>query len=593
MSIKIAILDSGVKIDHPAFHSVKIKGFSLHVNEKGVYQSNDFEDHIGHGTAIFYLISTQLKKAEIYNIKIIDSHMRLKQDDLEKVLQYIYDNFYFDIINISMGLVRCGCVNKLQEICDKIHEKGTLIVSAFDNNGAISFPAALNNVVGIDSQVMPELKNDYIYIENSIVNIVGHQSRMRVAWINPDYIIVHGNSFTCANVTVQCAYQIINNGYYDIKALCKNKQVFTKKIESRLPFKINKAAVFPFNKEIHALARFENMLNFEIIDYFSTRITGQIGKRIADILPDCHNERIIKNIDSIQWDQFDTLIIGHQEKLSMLTNKKWGETILNVAIKKRKNIFCFDPIDSYIIKGTPPKNLYYPKFNENFFVKRFGKLYKSNKPILSVIGTSSQQGKFTLQLLLRKKLIQRGYYVGQLGTEPSSLLFNLDFVFPCGYNGQIRLDISQTITAINDLIWDISQKDPDIIITGGQSGLLAYNDSNALFNSFYHQLVFSAIQPDAIILCINPYDDINFIERTIKVSESLSNGKIIGIVCYPMDITEGWKGRMGSKSRISSHKILELKNKINKKLYNNIQLYMLDDDSDIDNLIDTIISFFR
>lgn len=287
------------------------------------------------------------------------------------------------------------------------------------------------------------------------------------------------------------------------------------------------------------------------------------------------------------------LILGHIETLSILSGKDSCTSIVDAATKKGKNIYCFDPPETLFENEKIPDNLFCPKYIENSFTKRFGKLYKTDKPILSIIGTNSRQGKFTLQLCLRKKLIKRGFSVGNMGTEPSSLLFDFEAIFPCGYNGMIQLDIPQTITSVNELIWDITQNNPDIIITGGQSGFLPYNESNALMFPSYHQIVFSAIQPDAIILCINPYDEIDFIERTIKVAEGLSNGKVIGIVCFPVDVSEGWQGRMGGHNRISEHQEVELKNRLSKKFNNNIGIYMLDNDSEIDALVESVIYYFQ
>lgn len=325
MSLKIAILDSGVKRAHPSFEKDQVRGFSLHVKNNKVELSKDFEDCIGHGTAIFYLINTQLKKdkicAEIFNIKILDSYTHLAQEDFELILKYIYEHFEFDVINISMGFVQCGNISNIQDICKKIYESGTVIVSAFNNNGAISFPAALNNVIGVDSQHFENLDNEYVCIKNSVVNVVGKQHSMRVAWINPDYIFVSGNSFVCANVTVQIAKQIVKRGVFDINVLCNQTYSFNKKQEYQIPFRIEKAAIYPFNKEIHAIARFEDMLYFDVVGYYAPRISGQVGKKILDILPNCNNNTIIKDIDDINLDEIDTLILGHNEILNVLSKK--------------------------------------------------------------------------------------------------------------------------------------------------------------------------------------------------------------------------------------------------------------------------------
>ena len=116
---------------------------------------------------------------------------------------------------------------------------------------------------------------------------------------------------------------------------------------------------------------------------------------------------------------------------------------------------------------------------------------------------------------------------------------------------------------------------------------------NARMFPSYSQIVFSALQPDAIILCISPYDDIDFIERTIKAAEGLSRGKVIGIVCFPIDAADGWEGRMGVKKRITLNRELKIKSQLSCRFNNGIGIYMLDKSSDIDELVLSIIDFFQ
>lgn len=106
-------------------------------------------------------------------------------------------------------------------------------------------------------------------------------------------------------------------------------------------------------------------------------------------------------------------------------------------------------------------------------MRRFGMLYHINKPVLGIFGTSSKQGKYTLQLLLRYKLIEYGYKVGQLGTEPSALLFDMDSVFPMGYGCSVELDGFDTVIYLNHIMNTISQKENDIILVGSQSGTIS------------------------------------------------------------------------------------------------------------------------
>lgn len=113
---KIAIIDSGVKLNHPAFKNNDIQGFSLRVDLTGrVIKSEDFNDTIGHGTAIYYLINKFTIDCEITNIKIYDKTDDIDQSKFETILEYIYKEYNFNIINISMGIVVCGNTGKMQK----------------------------------------------------------------------------------------------------------------------------------------------------------------------------------------------------------------------------------------------------------------------------------------------------------------------------------------------------------------------------------------------------------------------------------------------------------------------------------------------
>ncbi|MCI9414479.1 MAG: DUF1611 domain-containing protein [Clostridiales bacterium] len=489
-----------------------------------------------------------------------------------------------------MGFLSCGSIAALQSLFDKFYQKGSIVVSAFDNNGAVSFPAALCHVIGVDGQELAGSPEGFMYVENSIVNIVGKIRNMRVAWTSPDYIIVRGNSYLCALITLKIAESLQDQKKFQLSQICTSQHHNEKPVKAEVPFSISKAMIFPFNKEMHAIARYEEMLSFEAAKYCSLRITGQVGRTVADILPGCRNKKVIQDINTVAWDEFDTLIIGHTGELDRIIGAGFKKDLFQKSLAFGKNVYSLDPLPDEFKSGAFSSKLFSLGFDEKNLEKRFGKLYKTNKPVLAVIGTNSQQGKFSLQLELRKNFLRRGYIVGQIGTEATSPLFGFDEVFPCGYNGQVSLDLPQTIAAVNGMIWNITQKDVDIIIAGAQSGFIAYNDYNAMMYPIYHQLYFTALQPDAVILCINPFDDVSFVRRTIYAAEGLSCGKVIGIVCFPFDVMSNWQGNFGKKMRISKLREEELKrmykNDLNKKVY------MLDREDDTNKLVLDCINFF-
>ena len=180
-------------------------------------------------------------------------------------------------------------------------------------------------------------------------------------------------------------------------------------------------------------------------------------------------------------------------------------------------------------------NFYYtPHFNtENLPVNFYGRLRKIGKPIIFVGGTSSKQGKFNLQLELRKFFLEEGIKVGQLGTEPSSLLFGFEEVFPIGYNSTVHLDTEEMAVAANYLISKIEDQDPDLIIIGAQGFMLSNNYSHRQQNDFINIAMLWSCQADSVLLMINESDSIEYIKRTISFLESYVNTNVLCLVLSP------------------------------------------------------------
>lgn len=143
--IKIIIIDSGVRVNHPKFKEDSIKGFSLIEGRK----SENFEDDYGHGTAIYNIIRKCNDIADILNIKVPDIEHGTGQNVLVEVLEYIHDNEKADIINLSLGCSGLEDNRTLQRVCSRLSQKGIIICSAFDNDGSISYPAYFDDVIGI------------------------------------------------------------------------------------------------------------------------------------------------------------------------------------------------------------------------------------------------------------------------------------------------------------------------------------------------------------------------------------------------------------------------------------------------------------
>ena len=294
---------------------------------------------------------------------------------------------------------------------------------------------------------------------------------------------------------------------------------------------INKAIVFPFNKEIHSIATYEDLISFEIIGYYDSRYNLKCGKKVKDVLPHSDNEKIIMDIDKINWrDDFDTFICGHIKELENTTKKQYLKEIIKNCKAYGKQLYCFDNVLEYD-STLPIEKIYFPYSDESMMPQnRLGKLRIPHIPTLAVMGTSSKQGKMTVQLALRRILLEKGINVGNIGTEPESSLFDFDFTFAYGYGATDYTDMSQMVQILNEMIFEMEKKGKELVIAGAQSGTVPYCINNLSMIPFKTYAFLLGIQPDSVILCINAFDPIDYVKKTIAFIESLINTKVIAIV---------------------------------------------------------------
>jgi uncharacterized NAD-dependent epimerase/dehydratase family protein len=588
---KIAIIDSGVNVKHPAFSKSK----PVLICDEERYEVKNF---YGHGTAIYNIIKKVEDIAEITNFKLNNVESGVCEDELINILTTIKNEYNFDIINLSLGISICEEIDRLYSVCKALTESGTIIVSAFDNTGSISYPAAFENVIGVTSGQSCFRINDFEYIQDTIVNLGAKGDIQKLAWNNPDYILLGGNSFACAHVTVQVA-KLMFDGIFGLDNILQvfkdkakkhylNESMISLKNNQSIPFLIKKAVIFPFNKEMHSLIRFAPDLKFEIVGVYDSKYSANVGSTTDHIMKSEVRSIPIQNIAQIKWDSFDTLILGHLDEMSSLINKHdLQHNLIKTAISKKKNVYAFDDVTQFI---TSP-NIYSPKvLKKDLPPYRFGKLHRLSKPIIGVYGTSSRQGKFTLQLELRKFFQSAGYKIGQIGTEPSSLLYGMDYVYPMGYNNSVYIQDYEVIRYLNSLMADICKKDVDLIITGSQSGVLPYDTGNLAQFSLPQIDFLLGTQPDAVVLCINPYDELEYVMRTKQFIESSVDCKVVALVMFPMDLKDDWTGIYGRRVELNNEKYTELLKAISEKF--SMPVYKLGNKKDIDMLGESIIEYF-
>lgn len=593
----VIVLDSGIDKDHEIFSEKNIDALQVTYDKNNeLIMVQQYEVTYGHGTAIASVLLGNDSIDEMLSVNILHSEFETDEDTLVFALEYIIRNCSPTVVNMSLGITCCADKKRLLACCENLVNAGFILVSAFDNDGAMAFPAAFNSVIGVRSSDLAFSSEDYELYNDTVVNAAGYGKLQRVAWNENRYLLMGGNSLSCAHISKHIL-SLRKRDVWGIEAIKKEMKKSelrfwdTKGFEmtqrnSKLPYKIKRAVLFPFNKEMHSLIRFSEMLSFEICDVYDCKYTLHVGGYTNQMIKEPSAIALkIKNIEELSLQGVDTIILGHYQELMQFPNMKGTvEEMLRKIIESKVNVYSFDYMDNKHIE-----KLFCPYVHmEDVPMRRFGMQYKISKPVVGVFGTSSKQGKFTLQLKVRKALQSRGYSVGQIGTEPSSILFGMDEVFPTGYNTTVDINGMDAIIYLNNAMMRIADKENDLILVGGQSGKVTYSMDN-IANCCITQYEFLiGTQPDIVILCANAFDEIEYISRTIAFIESSVDCKVTGVVVFPMSRKKDWSGNYGKMEKIQDTDYEVFRNILKK--HTGKEIYRLDRNDDIEKMVDTLIN---
>lgn len=593
---RVVIIDGPIECTHECFNGCNIKQYLIDSNGRWDIAQN-VECKTGHGTATAnILVSTINDDVEIINFIVFDLLLKTREDVIISALEYIYKNVPCSIINMSLGMSFYN--RRIHELCKLLYSRNVILVSSFDNWGGITFPAAFKEVIGVDASYKCINKRDFVYVENSVVDIKAKGGNQRVAWNNPKYVISSGSSFATPYVTAEIVnycekmnYEGIKRHFYEIS---KHQYCFEEKqfeTNENDVFSITNAGLFPCNKEIHSFLNFKGNLSFQIEGVYDYKYSGQIGIKYTAI---DGNVYIIENIEDCNWNKIDALIMGHVLSENITIKQNYVAKVIRLCLEHGINVFCFDIQIYKKYKECFEQNglkIFSPFFRAglNLFNK-FGKLYKVKSPVMGVFGTSSNQGKFTLQLQLRQIFFERGYKVGQLGTEPGSLLFGMDACLPFGYNAPFQLNEREMVEAVNDIIHKIDLKHPDIIIAGCQSGTVPFDYNNAYKITTQQMFFLAGLNPDAVILCINCYEALSYIRRTIQVIEGFGRCKVICLAVSPLTIDSKWGKFTQKKKKVDNETIQCIIEKLQHQLH--IPIIKIGDKEDLNMLYNICIDFF-
>ena len=561
--VNVAVIDSGIDLGHPKVGSIAASVDISSVNGRIEYRDGK-GDRAGHGTACAGIIRRKAPGAELFSIGIFDENLMTDSNSLIAAIEWAIDH-RMHLINLSLGSTDGSVRDKLLAVCRRASATGIVLVAAEHNEGMESFPAIFPEVIGVTSGNVSG-RYGYFYRPGATIECMARGDKQRLCWMGHSEIITDGTSFAAPHITgilallkearpqadLQEIRQLLLANASEEAPVAIGKvgciDLLTKRVASAENTRessdcgwIHKAALYPYTKEMHGFVRYLDLLPFKVVGIADPIGKGLVGKD-AGIAIGVHEVNIkikAKLADAMQ--EADTLVLGYVDELGRISKKDILRNSIQTALDQGKNVFSFLSVlpeqygDLHIQATERGLKIHYPYLGQEemmSFIHRDSTGYGPvDKPVLCVMGTRSQQGKFTLQLALRKALLDMDYKVGQFGTEHQSELFGMDYAFPMGYGSPMGdLPMQYFPVFIDAKMRQISsEKRPDIIIAGSQAGTIPYNVKEHALYMLTPMSFLLGIKPDACILVVNDTDTQDYIQDTIDVIRGLVKAPTIAL----------------------------------------------------------------
>jgi subtilisin family serine protease len=201
--VRVAIVDSGVEVDHPQLAGIRLAD-DLHIVETGIQievKSGDGTDIFGHGTAIAAIIRRIAPQAEIGSFRVLGENLASRTVIIREGVRQAIERGYH-ILNCSFG---CGVLEHIFQYKDWIDEaylKGIHIVAACNNYDFTKpeWPAYFPTVVTVN-MARSDDDQTFFYKRGNLVEFAARGVGVTLPWNHHSVKEVTGSSFAAPIIT--------------------------------------------------------------------------------------------------------------------------------------------------------------------------------------------------------------------------------------------------------------------------------------------------------------------------------------------------------------------------------------------------------
>jgi subtilisin family serine protease len=145
MSVRIAVVDSGVHAAHPHVNGIA-GGIAILPDGR---EDSDFTDRLGHGTAVAAVIREKAPESQLFAVKIFHRSLAAQIGPLACAIEWSVRHS-MDLINLSLGTSNPAHEPVLREIVGDAARQGCRIVAAGEDAGVHWLPGSIEGVIPVE-----------------------------------------------------------------------------------------------------------------------------------------------------------------------------------------------------------------------------------------------------------------------------------------------------------------------------------------------------------------------------------------------------------------------------------------------------------
>jgi subtilisin len=204
--VRVAVVDSGVDANHP-----RVGGVAGAVALEHDADAPDgcrlvegpHEDLVGHGTACAGIIRSLAPEAEIHSVRVLGANLRGRGLLLHAGIAWAVEQG-MQVVNLSLSSKSEHMFAALHEVADEAYFRGTLLVSAANNQPGPTYPSQYASVVSVAARP-GEDPWALDYNPHPPVEFGARGIDVDVAWSGGGSTVASGNSFAAPHVAALAA----------------------------------------------------------------------------------------------------------------------------------------------------------------------------------------------------------------------------------------------------------------------------------------------------------------------------------------------------------------------------------------------------